>query len=295
MSEQATQATTNQLTPIDPGLAIGAVRLAVSDLGSSVEFYERVLGLRVLERDDATATLGAGARTTLTLEALAAEAPGPVRSTGLFHVAWLHPTRAALADTVHRIAHAHWRLDGASDHGVSEAVYLSDPDGLGIEIYADRPAQRWDVASDGHVRMVTIPLDLEDLLSQSSHELQTAIDPATRVGHVHLKVSDVPRAVAFYRDTLGFSLRAEMPSAAFLAADDYHHHIGANSWQSAGAPAPPPGTPGLRLVEFDLTGVDALDALQASLDTSGARFSREPQRLSVADADGHALAFAARL
>ena len=218
-----------------------------------------------------------------------------MRSTGLFHVAWLHPTRAALADTVHRIAHARWRLTGASDHGVSEAIYLSDPDGLGIEIYADRAEREWPATGDGHVRMVTIPLDLENLLEQSAQELAPQIAPGTRVGHVHLKVSEVPRTVAFYRDALGFSLRAEMPSAAFLAADAYHHHIGANSWQSAGAPPAPPSAPGLRLVEFDLPGADALDALERSLSHAGADrgFAREPRRLSVEDPDGHELAFLA--
>ena len=161
-------------------------------------------------------------------------------------MAWLHPTRAALADTVHRVAHARWPLEGASDHGVSEAIYLADPDGLGIEIYADRPRAQWQRTSDGGVHMFTSPLDVEDLLAQSARELVPAIAPGTRVGHVHLKVSSVPRSVAFYRDALGFSLRAEMPSAAFLAADAYHHHVGANTWESRGASPPPPGTAALR-------------------------------------------------
>ena len=297
MSEQATPLTPQELEPIDPGLAVGGVRLAVSDLASSVDFYERVLGLPLISRDDGVATLGArGARAALTLEGLPSAAPVPVRSTGLFHVAWLHPTRAALADTVHRIAHARWPLEGASDHGVSEAIYLADPDGLGIEIYADRPEEQWERTSDGDIRMFTSALDVENLLAQSARELSTEIASGTRVGHVHLKVSSVPRSVAFYRDALGFSLRAEMPSAAFLAADDYHHHVGANSWQSARAPRPPANTPGLRLVEFDLSNADALTALEGTLSAAAGHpaFAREPQRLSLDDPDGHALAFLAR-
>jgi catechol 2,3-dioxygenase len=297
VSEQAAQTVSEQLPPIDPGLQIGAVTLAVSDLAQSVDFYERILGLHVIERGNDVATLGADReRAALTLQALAGAAPLPVRSTGLFHVAWLHPTRSALADTVHRIAHEHWQIDGASDHGVSEAIYLSDPDGLGIEIYADRPRAQWESAGAGEVRMFTVPLDLHDLLAQSSHELMPQIAPATHIGHVHLKVSHVPRAVEFYRDTLGFSLRAEMPSAAFLAADRYHHHIGANSWQSAGAPRAPANAPGVRLVEFALTGGEELDALERRLEASTAAastFTRANGTLSVADADGHALAFAA--
>jgi catechol 2,3-dioxygenase len=296
LSERATPVTAQQLEPVDPGLAVGGVRLAVSDLERSIGFYERVLGLRVVARERATARLGADAeRATLTLEGLPAAAPVRVHSTGLFHVAWLHPTRADLANTVHRVAHSRWRIAGASDHGVSEAVYLSDPDGLGIEIYADRPEAQWETLPDGSVRMVTIALDLDDLLAQSARELVPVIAPGTRVGHVHLKVSDVPRAIAFYRDALGFSLRAQMPSAAFLAADGYHHHIGANSWQSAGAPPAPANTPGLRLVEFDLSDEHALAALERSLERAqdGPAYAREPRRLSLADPDGHPLAFLA--
>jgi catechol 2,3-dioxygenase len=296
VSEQATPVTAQQLEPIDPGLAVGGVRLAVSDLERSVDFYERVLGLRVIAREGASARLGADAeRATLTLEGLSAAAPVRVGSTGLFHVAWLHPSRADLANTVHRIAHSRWQIDGAADHGVSEAIYLSDPDGLGIEIYADRPEAQWETLPDGSVRMVTTALDLDDLLAQSARELVPAIAPGTRVGHVHLKVSDVRRSIAFYRDALGFSLRAQMPSAAFLAADGYHHHIGANSWQSAGAPPAPANTPGLRLVEFDLSGEHALAALERSLERAGEgpAYEREPRRLSLADPDGHALAFLA--
>jgi catechol 2,3-dioxygenase len=294
VSEQSSPATAQQLEPIDPGLAIGAVRLAVSDLSRSVDFYERILGLPVITREATVATLGAeGARPALTLEALTRAAPVPVRSTGLFHVAWLHPSRSALAETVHRIAHARWPLEGASDHGVSEAIYLADPDGLGIEIYADRPEEQWPAADDGSVDMITIPLDVQDLLEQSPRELSERIAPGTRVGHVHLKVSAVPRSVAFYRDVLGFSLRAEMPSAAFLAADRYHHHIGANSWQSAGAGPPPPHAPGVRLIEFDLSSADALVALERSITAAGADEAaiREHARLSIADPDAHALVF----
>jgi catechol 2,3-dioxygenase len=300
VSEQAAPASSpphEPTEPIDPRLEVGAVTLAVSDIEQGADFYSRVLGLRVVERGGDVVTLGAdGERATLTLRALADAAPVPVRSTGLFHVAWLHPTRAALADTVHRIAHERWQIDGASDHGVSEAIYLSDPDGLGIEIYADRPQAQWETTDDGAVRMFTVPLDLEDLLAQSSHELTAQIAPATHIGHVHLKVSAVPRAIEFYRDALGFSLRAEMPSAAFLAAGGYHHHVGANSWQSAGAPAAPASAPGVRLVEFELGGPDALDALERRLAESPAApaFKRENGTLSVADADGHALAFVAR-
>ncbi|HMD58115.1 MAG TPA: VOC family protein [Solirubrobacteraceae bacterium] len=282
---------------IDPGLRVGSVTLAVSDLQRSVDFYERMLGLPLLERSEDEARLGTdAARPALVLTAIADPEPVPVDSTGLFHVAWLHPSRAALAATIRRIIDAGWRFDGASDHGVSEALYLSDPDGLGIEIYADRPREAWERPAEGHgVRMMTLPLDVEDLLAQGDPSPTPAIAPGTGVGHVHMKVADVPRAAAFYGGTLGFEEMAQMPSAAFLSAGGYHHHLGLNSWQSAGASRAPESAPGLQLVEFELPGEDALGALERVLAARApdALLGAEGGRVSVLDPDGQELAFAA--
>jgi catechol 2,3-dioxygenase len=286
--------------PIDPSLRIGSVRLAVGDLPRSVDFYERVLGLPLISRDAEDALLGVDPqRPALALSALQHATPLSPHSTGLFHVAWLHPSRSALAASVQRILQGHWPIDGASDHGVSEALYLSDPDGLGIEIYVDRPRDQWQRPPDGHgVKIVTLPLDLDDLMAQAPAEPTTAMPPHTGVGHVHLKVSDVPRAATFYRDALGLQEQARLPSAAFLSAGGYHHHVGLNSWQSAGASAPPETAPGLRLVEFELGEPAALDALERRLTAAGGGLSassafarREPERLSVSDTDGQQLAF----
>ena len=180
--------------PIDPSLRIASVRLDVGDLARSTEFYERVLGLPLISREQDRALLGADAqRPALQLSAIDEPTLASPHSTGLFHVAWLHPSRAALADTVRRIAGARWPIDGASDHGVSEALYLSDPDGLGIEIYADRPREQWQRPADGRgVRMFTLPLDIDDLMAQSPGEPQATVAPGTSIGHVHLKVADVP-------------------------------------------------------------------------------------------------------
>jgi catechol 2,3-dioxygenase len=242
-----------QTPPIDPSLSIGSVRLDVADLSRSAEFYERVLGLPLISREQDTALLGADAQhPALELHALAEPTAALTpHSTGLFHVAWLHPSRAALAETVRRVAGARWPIDGASDHGVSEALYLSDPDGLGIEIYADRPRETWQRPPGGHgVVMVTLALDIDDLLAQAPAAPSESIAPGTSIGHVHLKVADVPQATAFYRDVLGFEEQALLPSAAFLSAGGYHHHIGLNLWQSAGASASPPNAPGLREIGF---------------------------------------------
>ncbi len=263
--------------PIDPSLRIGTVRLAVGDIARSADFYEHVLGLPLIRREDERALLGADpADPALELEPIAHPTPLSPHDTGLFHVAWLHPSRAALAETIKRVAHARWPIDGASDHGVSEALYLSDPDGLGIEIYADRPRETWERPPGGHgVRMVTLPLDIEDLLAQAPGELDAAsetIEPGTGIGHVHLKVADVPRASAFYRDTLGLEEQAQLPSAAFLSAGGYHHHIGLNSWQSQGASPAPPSAPGLREISFTLDG----DERPALIDPDGNSLSFAP-------------------
>ncbi|HEX3434199.1 MAG TPA: VOC family protein [Solirubrobacteraceae bacterium] len=287
---------------IDPSLRIASVRLDVGDLDRSASFYERTLGLPLIAREPDSALLGADARhPALELHAIADPTPVSPHSTGLFHVAWLHPSRAALADTVRRIVARRWPIDGASDHGVSEALYLSDPDGLGIEIYADRPRDQWQRPPDGHgVSMVTLPLDLDDLLAQSSGEPDSAVAPGTAIGHVHLKVADVPRADTFYRQALGFDMQAQLPSAAFVSAGGYHHHIGMNSWQSAGADAPAPTAPRLRAIEFELGDEAAVDALRRRAETAGASTltpggeadGQNGAGVAVEDPDGNRLNFA---
>jgi catechol 2,3-dioxygenase len=288
--------------PIDPSLRIASVRLDVGDVARSAEFYERVLGLPLISREQGRALLGADAqRPALQLSAIDQPTLASPHSTGLFHVAWLHPSRAALADSVRRIAGAPWPIDGASDHGVSEALYLSDPDGLGIEIYADRPREHWQRLDGGHgVRMFTLALDIDDLMAQSPGEPDATVAPDTSIGHVHLKVADVPRALGFYHDALGLEQQAQLPSAAFLSAGGYHHHIGLNSWQSAGASPPPDTAPRLRAIEFELGGADAIAALRQSVEgaskkgsgPSAAR-SEDTGSVSVEDPDGNRLSFAA--
>jgi catechol 2,3-dioxygenase len=286
---------------IDPSLRISSVALDVADVSRSADFYERVLGLALIERDEHRAALGPDPDSpSLVLGEIASPSPLPPGATGLYHVAWLHPTRAALAETVRRIASGGWRFEGAADHGVSEALYLSDPDGLGIEIYADRPRERWDRPADGHgVKMTTLALDLDDLLAQAQSEPEPTVAPGTGVGHVHMKVTDVPRAAAFYRDALGLEEQAQLPSAAFLAAGGYHHHIGLNSWQSRGAAPAPDSAPGLRKVELELSGPGALDALERTLADAGSPAAAEDERpsqdeIAVRDPDGQLLTFTHR-
>ncbi len=290
------------MSTIDPGLRIRAVELAVSDLSRSADFYERVLGLPLIARDEHSAQLGPDREhPALVLRGIASPTPLPPGASGLYHVAWLHPDRARLAESVRRVAGAGWPFEGAADHGVSEALYLSDPDGLGIELYVDRPREQWERPADGHgVRMVTLALDLDDLLAQFDDEPGPEVSPRTGVGHVHLKVADVPRAAAFYRDALGLQEQAQLPSAAFLSAGGYHHHVGLNSWQSRGAPSAPDSAPGLRRVELELSDGTALEALQrgiarlADAGNASAAVREEDGRVSLRDPDGQLLSFAHR-
>jgi catechol 2,3-dioxygenase len=250
-------------------LRLGAVHLTVSDLDRSVAFYQDALGLRLDRREEPVAALGAGGEDLVVLH----EEPGarPAgRHAGLYHYALLFPSREELARAVQRLAVTRTPIDGASDHGVSEAIYLSDPDGNGIELYADRPRDAWPPPAPGErVGMFTRALDLDDLLGTIAEE-----DPVRqagegqRMGHVHLHVGDLDAARAFYVDVIGFEAMASLPSALFLAAGGYHHHLGANTWRGQGVGPAPAGTVGLREWTMVLEP-DALAALRARLAAAG--------------------------
>jgi catechol 2,3-dioxygenase len=258
------------LIPADT--AIGKVRLRVADLDDLTSFYERVIGLRGVERDNGVARLGPEGGEPLIELVSAPDAPAaPSFSTGLFHLAVLVPDRAELARSLQRVAGAGWRLTGASDHLVSEALYLQDPEGNGIEIYRDRRRDQWD-EDGGELRMATLPLDLDGVLG----ELDSGAPPAdgmpagTTIGHVHLQVADIPAAEGFYNGALGLDVMVRSyPGALFLSAGGYHHHLGLNTWQSQGAPPPPDGALGLDRYELVLPDAAARDDAAARLAQAG--------------------------
>jgi catechol 2,3-dioxygenase len=238
---------------LSPTVSLGPLRLMVADAVGVAVFYERAIGLRQLARaDNGVIRLGADADLERpALVELVEDATAPPRarhSSGLFHLALLVPDRPALAQALRRVTRAGWRLDGASDHLVSEALYLSDPEGNGIELYRDRPREEWRRDEHGELAMATLPLDLHDLLTASPEESPDAGMPtATTLGHVHLQVSDLGPAEAFYVDALGFDVTVRSyPGALFVAAGDYHHHLGLNTWASAGGPPADPAARGLR-------------------------------------------------
>jgi catechol 2,3-dioxygenase len=248
-----------------PGMAqlpadaqIGEVTLGVSNLERSLSFYTGVIGLTVASRDGDTAALApAGGRVIVRLEQLASATPRPRRSSGLYHFAILVPDRAALGRSLHRLAAAGWPLSGASDHLVSEALYLDDPDGLGIEIYRDRPRDAWRVMQDGEMAMATEALDLADVLAEPGAAAPwQGLASGTLMGHVHLHVPDLSTAEAFYCGRVGFTpMLRRYPGALFVAAGGYHHHVGLNIWAGRGAPPPPAAAVGLRGFTIEARGL----------------------------------------
>lgn len=266
--------------------SLGPVHLTVSDLGRSVSYYEQAIGLSVRERSDDHAVLGTGADSLLVLvqERGARPADG---YTGLYHVALLLPTRADLAAWIAHGVRDRVALTGMSDHFVSEALYLRDPDGHGIEIYADRPRGVWEgIVAE---RMTSVPLDVDAILTElpsGAADDYTGMPDGTVMGHVHLRVADIAETVAFYEHVLGFELMAQLGTqAAFLAAGGYHHHIGANTWESAGAPPAPHGFATLRHATLQLPDegerkrvlgrLQAGDAVSVQ-DTPGGPLVRDP-------------------
>jgi catechol 2,3-dioxygenase len=271
--------------------SVGPVSLTVTRLERSLAFYRDVVGLQVLDRGTGRALLGASGKTLVVLveDSRARSAAG---YSGLYHFALLLPQRADLARWLAHAVRDRAQLTGMSDHFVSEALYLSDPDNHGIEIYWDRPRELWEgrVAS----QMTTLPLDVEGLLGELDEpiaERYAGLPATTRMGHVHLKVARIPETVAFYRDVIGFALMAQLGAhAAFLSAGGYHHHLGANTWESAGAPVSPPGTAALRYATIVLSDEPERDRVLERVEQDG----QKPQEGSggpiIRDPSGIALA-----
>jgi len=282
---------------IDVATAVGAVSLTVSDLDRSRTFYERAIGLRPTELDDGTVAFGvAGERPLVELRGDSSAPRLNRRTPGLYHLAILVPTRLDLAFALARLAETRWPLDGASDHLVSEALYLSDPDGNGIEIYRDRPRAEWTRVGD-QLQMSTLPLDLNDVLGElkAATELQLAAPSGTTIGHVHLQVADLREAEAFYHGVLGFDVMVRgYPGALFVSAGGYHHHIGLNTWHSDGAPPAASGSVGLRSFAVDLPDERALDAVLARVQGASLPSSPEPGGVLVPDPSGNGVVLRTR-
>jgi catechol 2,3-dioxygenase len=260
------------LAAIAADTSLGAVSLSVSDLARSREFYETALGLGVRESDDGGLAFGVPGGDDLVRlygdpSALALDR----RATGLYHQAILFPTRLDLAHALARLAEARWPLDGVADHLVSEALYLSDPDGNGIELYRDRPREDWRY-DGGQLQMATLPLDLRNLAAEldAGDGPQTAAPAGTVMGHVHLQVASIPDAEAFYHGVLGFDVTTRgYPGALFVSAGGYHHHLGLNTWHSAGSGPAAPGSVGLRSYEVVVPDAAELERVLGRVTDAG--------------------------
>jgi catechol 2,3-dioxygenase len=250
---------------------------------------------------DRTAHLGAGGADLLVLTE-STSAPRVHGTTGLYHFAILTPSRADLGRALRRLVRTNTVLQGAADHGVSEAIYLADPDGNGIEVYRDRPRVEWpfvgglpaDASAKAGLRMGADPLDLDGILAEPDGADEEGLAPATVIGHVHLHVSHLADAERFYVGVLGFDLMQRYgPSALFVSAGGYHHHVAVNTWAGIGAPPPPRGAIGLRFFVVDVSGAASLEDIARRLESAGIQFEREDAALLTHDPAGNAMKFCA--
>lgn len=262
-------------------LTLTDLDLRVRALSRASNFYESVLGLRAAASDGERIRLYSRGDAPLVVLTSGGASARPRGAAGLFHVAFLYDDRPALAAALRRVIDAGIPI-GSADHGVSEAIYLSDPEGNGIELYVDRPRDRWPEGQpDGQVAMVTEPLDLDALLAVSA----ATAGPPARIGHIHLSVADLVHAERFYGDLLGFVVtQRTYPGALFLSRDGYHHHLGANTWRS-NRPAPA-GAPGLERFTIRLTATDELEGVATRLAGAGHQFQRSAHTIDTHDLDG---------
>jgi len=290
----STQFTETQQFQINPATLPGQVSLTVADLENQIAFYQQVLGLQLHWREGVTAGLGAGANDLLRLteDGSARRYPG---TTGLYHFAVLLPNRRELARAIGRLFALKYS-NYPTDHIMTKTTYLDDPEGNGIELYAESPEDgSWSLANgeyvtrraDGSLSDGREPLDLEALFKALAEEdrLDAPMPPETRLGHVHLHVADLEQAVDFYHGLLGFDLMgvAKPFRMAFVSAGGYHHHIGLNTWQGEGAPPPPAGALGLRHFSVELPAQNALDEVIVRIDQAGIPANQTDQGLMVHD------------
>jgi catechol 2,3-dioxygenase len=262
---------------------LGPVALRVADADRSLDFYERKIGLEVIERGRERVTLGTGGVPLIRLDIRPGIAPRNYKETGLYHVAILVPDRPALGAATARLAANDVRL-GAADHLVSEAIYIWDPDNNGIEIYRDRPRGEWIWQGD-QVQMANRPLDFQGLLCEPGVEKLSCapMKAGTRIGHIHLQVDEIEKAKNFYGGVFGFSPTAALPGALFMSAGGYHHHLGANVWESRNGPPPSPNTAGLSLMTVELPDAASIEALKARLRAANISVSGDGQGFSFSD------------
>ena len=282
MMQPVTQA--SPTATIHPNTEMGVITLKVADLDRSMAFYNEIIGMRTLTQDLQSATLGVAARPIVRVEAVANAQRQPRGTTGLYHAAILLPDRLSLAIKIAQLAAAKYPIEGYADHLVSEAFYLSDPDGNGLEIYRDRPRSEWP-RINGNIQMASDPIDLDEFFSHSPNPVpgDMALPIGTTLGHVHLRVGNIASAQQFYQKVMGFDLITIMPSALFLSAGGYHHHLGMNIWESRNGQPAPASSVGLREFSIYVPDIAEQDRLTAQIEAAGVGVERTGDVVLVRD------------
>lgn len=261
---------------LHPDTGVGPVHLRVNDVELASRFYSRMLGLRAEKGESGEMVFSAGQRPLVALEEAPDAPPRDERTTGLYHFALLLPSRAELGRLLQNLVKTQWPLSGLVDHTISEAIYLNDPEGNGIELAADYPREAWATWSQLNPQTMNRPLDTRRMMREAEEvgKAWDGIAPATRMGHVHLHVRDVDEALEFYRDVIEFDVQLRMPSAAFISAGGYHHHLGLNTW--AGPRPPTAGAVGLRHFTIEFPTVEERDRILAKVGATDGPFVTDP-------------------
>lgn len=257
--------------------------LRVRNLEGMILFYQQVIGLQLISRSKRTALLGIGGAGLLELVQDLGATPAPPKAAGLYHLAFEMPTRQELARWIVHVARHHFQVSGLADHKVTESVYLNDPEGNGVEVYADRPENQW-VWSGDQVAMGVFDLEVDPLLQLADRDERFSIaPPAMRIGHIHLKVGDLAAAEAFYSGLIGFDVTRRAPGVVFMSSGKYHHHLAANVWESQGAGRHSDKVLGLFWFSIIAADRSIVEDRAARLRNAGVAFSETPGGLSVQD------------
>ncbi|POO56344.1 VOC family protein [Agrobacterium rosae] len=272
---------------------VGQAHLVVRDLPLVSEFYQNIIGLSIIEKSPSGEVLGVNGQPLLTLTTSQNATRAPSGAAGLFHTAFLMPSRSDLALWLTHVAHNNVGLQGASDHLVSEAIYLADPEGNGIEVYRDRSPEEWTYQPDGTVAMSTLRLNLQELYDSAPKATFAKAADGTAIGHIHLQVGDIPQADAFYQDVLGLKIMARYPGASFFGSGAYHHHVAANIWNSRGAVARSDNMTGLSGYSLKFNEKAEFDKTLAALDKMEIATERQSDGIVVKDPWGIGLKLSA--